>query len=138
MTSVRTTQRSSLRFHFFTIPFFLIITLSLDRSIAQAEPPFGSAPSEERSLSVPSEVTPLTRDAQAVADIGSVSRQYDPVDQHQIDNPSDLWHSLLPSRDQRMLPLIIQRKNAQPMISLQNPPLLKAVLGVTSMDHTQS
>ena len=137
MTSVRTTQRSSLRFHFFTIPFLLIITLALDRSIAQAEPPFGSAPSDERSLSVPSVVTPLRRDAQAapmqahskvMTGIGSVSRQYDPVDRHQIDNPSDLWHSLLSSRDQRTLPLIIQRKNAQSMISLQNPALLKAVL----------
>lgn len=137
MTSVRTIQRSSLRFHFFTIPFLLIITLALDRSIVQAEPPFGSASSDERSLSVPSVVTPLTRDAQAtplqayskaVAGIGSVSRQYDPVDQHQIDNPSDLWHSLLSSRDQRTLPLIIQRRNAQSMISLQNPALLKAVL----------
>jgi hypothetical protein len=63
-----------------------------------------------------------------VTGIGSVSRQYDPVDRHQIDNPSDLWDSLLSSRDQWTLPLIIQRKNAQSMISLQNPALLKAVL----------
>lgn len=137
MTSVRTTQRSSLRFHFFTIPFLPIITWALDRSSAQAEPQFRSALSDERSLPVPSVVTPLTRDAQAtpmqthskaVVGIGSVSRQYDIVDQHQIDNPSDLWHSLLPSRYQRTLPLIIQRKNAQSMISLQNPALLKAGL----------
>ena len=71
MTSVRTTQTSSLLFRFFTIPFLLllVIALALDRLIAYAEPPIGSVSSHEKSLSVPavvakvrpSVVTVLTR-----------------------------------------------------------------------------
>ena len=70
--SVRTTQRSSLLFRFFTIPFLLLlfIALALDVLIA---------------------------------------------------------YSLRPSGDQPTLQLTIQRKNAQPTISLQNPSLPKAV-----------
>ena len=137
MTSVRATQRSSLGFRLFTIPLLLIIIPALDRPIAQATLPFGSVSSDEKSLSVPSVGTLLTRGMQAtptqahswsMPGIGSVLRQYAPVGQHQIDDPSNLWYSLLPSRDQPTLPLTIQRKNAQPMISLQNPALLKAVL----------
>lgn len=45
MASVRTTQKSSLLFRFFTIPFLLllVIALALDGLIAYAEPPIGSA-----------------------------------------------------------------------------------------------
>ncbi|TKS64487.1 MAG: hypothetical protein EWM73_00436 [Nitrospira sp.] len=58
MTSVRTTQTSSLLFRFFTIPFLLllVIALALDGLIAYAEPPIGSVLSHEKSLSVPAVV----------------------------------------------------------------------------------
>ena len=58
MTSVRTTQKRSLLFFFFTIPFLLllVIALALDGLIAFAEPPIGSIPSHEKSLSVPAVV----------------------------------------------------------------------------------
>ena len=68
--SVRTTQKNSLLRGFFTIPFLLllVIALALDGLIAYAEPPIGSVPSHEKSLSVyavvakvrPSIVTILT------------------------------------------------------------------------------
>ena len=55
---VRTIQRSSLCFRFFTIPFLLllVIVLALDGLIAYAEQPIGSVPSREKSLSVPAVV----------------------------------------------------------------------------------
>jgi hypothetical protein len=81
MASVRTTQKSSLLFRFFTISFLLLLIIAL-------------APT---------------------------------VDQHQIYNFGDFWHSLRPSGDQPTLQLTIQRKNAQSTISLQNPSLPKAV-----------
>lgn len=58
MTSVRTTQTSSLLFRFFTIPFLLllVIAFALDGLIAYAEPPIGSVLSHEKSLSVPAVV----------------------------------------------------------------------------------
>lgn len=58
MTSARTTETSSLLFRFFTIPFLLllVIALALDGLIAYAEPPIGSVPSHEKSLSVPAVV----------------------------------------------------------------------------------
>src|SRR5437879_13412146 len=58
MTNVRTTQWSSLLFRFFTIPFLLllVIALALDVLTASAEPPIGSVPSHEKSLSVPAVV----------------------------------------------------------------------------------
>ena len=75
MTRVRTTEKRSLLFFFFTIPFLLllVIALALDGLIAFAEPPIGSVPSHEKSLSVPavvekvrpSVVTILTRGASA-------------------------------------------------------------------------
>jgi hypothetical protein len=45
MTNVRTTQPSSYLVRFFTIPFLLllVITLALDRLIAYTETPIGSA-----------------------------------------------------------------------------------------------
>lgn len=137
MTSVRTTQTSSLPFRFFTIPFLPIITLALDTAIAHAESPFGPAPSDEKSLSAPSvgniltrgmTTTPAQAQSGSVARVGSVLRLYYPVGQQQIDDAGNRWHSLLPSGDQLTLQLTIQRKNAQSTISLQNPPLLKAVL----------
>jgi hypothetical protein len=137
MTSVRTTQKSSLSFRFFTIPFLLIITLALNTMIAHAESTFGSAPSDEKSLPVHSVVTILMRgmtttpakaQSRSMAGVGGAFRQYYPVGQSQIDDPGDLWHSLLHSGNQLTLQLTIQRKNAQSTISLQNPPLLKAVL----------
>lgn len=137
MTSVRTIQRGSLGVRLFTTSFLPIITLALNRPIAQAESPRGSAPSDEQSLSTPSVVTLLTRGAPAtprqaqprsVAGIGNASRQYCPLSQYQIDDLSDLWPSLLPSKDQLTLPLTIQKKNAQSTIPLQSPALLKAVL----------
>jgi hypothetical protein len=105
--------------------------------IAHAESPFGSAPSDEKSLPVHSVITILLRgmtttptqaQSSSVAGVGGVLRQYYPVGQCQIDDPEDLWHSLLPSENQPTLQLTIQRKNAQSTISLQNPPLLKAAL----------
>jgi serine protease Do len=58
MMKVRTIQRSSLCFRFFTIPFLLllVIALALDGLIAYAEQPIGSVPSREKSLSVPAVV----------------------------------------------------------------------------------
>ncbi|MEK7235335.1 MAG: trypsin-like peptidase domain-containing protein [Nitrospirota bacterium] len=56
MTSVRTTETSSLLFRFFAIPFLLVIALALDVPIACAESVIGSAPSHEKSLSVPAVV----------------------------------------------------------------------------------
>ncbi|MGH7219685.1 MAG: hypothetical protein ACREI1_05085, partial [Nitrospiraceae bacterium] len=49
------------------------------------------------------------------------------VDQHHIYNFGDSWHFLPPSGDQTALRLTIQRKKARSTISLQNPPLPKAV-----------
>ena len=49
------------------------------------------------------------------------------VDQHQIYNLGDFWHSLRRSGDQPVQQLTIQRKNAQSTISLQKPSLPKAV-----------
>ncbi len=138
MTSVRTTQKSSLSFRFFTIPFLLIITLALNTTtIAHAESTFGSAPSDEKSLPAYSVVTILMRDmtttpaqapSRSVAGVGGALQQYHPVGQCKIDDPGDRWHSLFPSGNQLTLQLTIQRKNAQSTISLQNPLLLKAVL----------
>lgn len=58
MTSVRITETSSLLFRFFTISFLLLlfIALALDGLIAYAEPPIGSVPSHEKSLSEPAVV----------------------------------------------------------------------------------
>jgi len=137
MTSVHTTQTSYLLFRFFSIPFLLIISLALDRPIAHTESSLGPAPPDEKSLPVPSGVTILTRgitttptqaQSRSVAGVGSVLRQYYPAGQHQIDDPGDRWHALLPSGDQLTLQLTFQRKNAQSTISLQNPSLLKAIL----------
>jgi len=72
MTSARTTQKSSLAFCFFTIPFFLVIALALDGLIACAETVIGPVPSHEKTPSVPavmikihpSVVTILTRGVQ--------------------------------------------------------------------------
>ena len=71
MTNVRTTEWSSLLFRFFTIPFLLLLVIGLALGVltAYAEPPIGSVPSHEKSLSVPavvakvrpSVVTVLTR-----------------------------------------------------------------------------
>ena len=137
MTNVRTTQPSAHLFRFFTIPLLLIITLALDTTIVHAESPFGSAPSDEISLPAPSAgailthgvaTTPTQAQPGSVASVGGVLRQYYPVGQHKIDDPGDRWHSLLPSGDQLILQLTIQRKDAQSTISLQNPLLLKAIL----------
>ena len=137
MTSVCTIQRGSLGFPLITTSFLPIRTLALNRPIALAESPRGSAPSDKKSLSIPSVVTlfrhgvlatPTQAQPRSVAGSGSVSSQYYPVGQYQIDDPSGLWHSLLPSKDQLALPLTIQRKNAQSTISLQNSALLKVVL----------
>jgi S1-C subfamily serine protease len=49
------------------------------------------------------------------------------VDQHQIYNLGDFWHSLRASGDQPALQLTIQRKNAQSTTSLQKPSLPKAI-----------
>ena len=59
--SVRTTQRSSLLFRFFTILFLLLlfIALALDGLIAYAEPLIGSVPSHEKSLSAPAVVAKI-------------------------------------------------------------------------------
>jgi hypothetical protein len=137
MTNVRATQPSSLFFRFFTIPFLVIVTLILDRPIAHAESPFGPAHSDEKSLPAPSAgailthgvaTTPTQAQSGSVARVEGVLRQHYPVGQQQIDNPENRWHSLLPSGDQLILQLTIQRKDAQSTISLQNPLLLKAVL----------
>ncbi|HSL02003.1 MAG TPA: hypothetical protein VK901_00510 [Nitrospiraceae bacterium] len=137
MTSVRTTQRSAPGFRFFTILFLLIIALALDTPIARAESPLGSVSSDKKPLSRPSVVTMLTRgvpttptqaQSGSVAGVGGVCQQYYPFGQHQIDDPGDLWHSLLPSGDQPTLQLTFQRKNAQATISRQNPAPMKTVL----------
>ncbi len=137
MTNVRTTQPSAHLFRFFTIPLLLIITLALDTTIVHAEASFGPAPSDETSLPAPLEGAILTHDVAttptqaqpgSVSSVGGVLRQYYPVGQQQIDDPGDRWHSLLPSGDQLILQLTIQRKDAQSTISLQNPLLLKAIL----------
>ena len=61
MTSVRARQKNSLLFRFFTIPFLLllVIGLALDGLIAYADPPIGSVPSYEKSLSVPAVVAKI-------------------------------------------------------------------------------
>ena len=142
MTSVHTIEWKSLGFHFFITRFLFlpVITLALGGLIACAEPPIRSAPSHEKSLSVPavitnagpSVVTILTRDmpttstqAQSVSGGGieGVLRHYYRLGQYQIYNLEDFWHSLRPFRDQPT----IQRKNPQSMISLQHPSLSKAV-----------
>ena len=78
MTSLRTTQRRSLPFRFFTIPFLLLFGIAwvLGGLIAYAEPPIGSAPSDEKFLPVPLVVTIFTRgmpalSAQAPSRLGS-------------------------------------------------------------------
>jgi len=121
MTSVRTTHRSFLLFRFLTIPFLLllVIALALDGLIAYADPPIGSVPAGVAKVR-PSVVTILARGMPATptqAQSGSWS----------IYNLGDFWHSLRPSEDKSTLQLTIQRKNAQSMISLQNPSLPKAV-----------
>ena len=49
------------------------------------------------------------------------------VDQHQIYNLGDFWHSIRRSGDQPTLQLAIQRKNIQSTISLQKPSPPKAI-----------
>ncbi|MEO6111706.1 MAG: hypothetical protein ABIQ24_07745 [Nitrospiraceae bacterium] len=93
MTSVRTTQKSSLLFRFFTIPFLLLLVIALAPTVGNFQN----------------------------CDIITT------VDQHQIYNLGDYWHSLRPSGGQPTRQLTIQRKNAQSTISLQNPSLPKAV-----------
>jgi hypothetical protein len=93
MTSVRTTQKSSLLFRFFTIPFLLLLVIALAPAVGGFQH----------------------------CDIIAT------VDQHQIYNIGDFWHSLRPSGKQPTLQLTIQRKNAQSTISHQNPSLPKAV-----------
>ena len=158
MTTVRTTKTSSLLFRFFTIPFLLllVIALALDGLIAYAEPPIGSVPSHEKSLSVLGSVlhpdlgfTPRTITASIMAsfglegDHGVLALNVDPggraavgdlqncdimttVDQHQNYNLEAFWHSLRQSGYQPTLQLTIQRKNAQSTITLQKPSLPKA------------
>ena len=60
--SMRTTQRSSFLFRFFTIPFLLLLVIAsaLDGLIAHAEPPIGSVPAVAAKVR-PSIVTILTR-----------------------------------------------------------------------------
>ncbi|MEP6932621.1 MAG: hypothetical protein ABI988_01555 [Nitrospirota bacterium] len=72
--------------------------------------------------------TPMQVQPRSVAGSGNVSPQYYPTGQYQIDDPSGLWSSLLPSKDQLALPLTIQRKNAHSTISLQNSALLMVAL----------
>lgn len=159
MTTVRTTETRFLFFRFFTIPFLLllVIALALDGLIAYAEPPIGSVPSHEKSLSVHESVlrpdlgfTPLTITAnimsifglegghgvlalnvepRGLAAIGSFQNCdiITTVGQHQIYNLGDFWHSLRQSGDQPTLQLTIQRKNDQSTIALQKPSLPKAV-----------
>jgi len=93
MTSVRTTQKSSLLFRFFTIPFLLLLVIALAPTVGNFQN----------------------------CDIITT------VDQHQMYNFGDFWHSLRLSGNQSTLQLTIQRKNARSTISLQNPPLPKAV-----------
>ena len=49
------------------------------------------------------------------------------VDQHQIYNLGDLWHSIRRSGDQPTLQLTVQRKNVQSTITIQKPSLTKVV-----------
>ncbi|MFM9906952.1 MAG: S1C family serine protease [Nitrospiraceae bacterium] len=49
------------------------------------------------------------------------------VEQHQIYNLGDFWHTLRKSGDQPVVQLTIQRKNVQSTISIQKPALLKSV-----------
>ena len=153
MTTVRTTKTSSLLFRFFTIPFLLlvVIALALDGLIAYAEPPIGSVPSHEKSLSVHGSVlrpdlgfTPLTITASIMAsfglegDHGALALNVAPgglaavggfqncdiittVDQHRNYNLEAFWHSLRQSGYQPTLQLTIQRKNAQSTIAFQKP-----------------
>ena len=93
MTSVRTTQKSSLLFRFFTIPFLLLLVIALAPTVGNFQ------------------------NCDIITN----------VDQHQIYNLGDYWHSLRPSGCQSTRQLTIQRKNAQSTISLQNPSLPKAV-----------
>ena len=93
MTSVRTTQKSSLLFRFFTIPFLLLLVIALAPTVGNFQN----------------------------CDIITT------VDQHQIYNLGDYWHSLRPSGGQPTRQLTVQRKNAQSMISLQKLSLPKAV-----------
>ena len=137
--SAHTTQRSSLGFRFFIIPFLLITTLALDAPIAHAESSLGSALSGKKSLLVPSVITILTRGVPATprqAQSGSVAAVggfqncdlITTVDQHQSYNLGDSWHSLRPSGDQPTMQATNRRKDAQSTISHQNPSLSKAVL----------
>lgn len=59
MIRVRTTQRNSLFFLFFTLAFLLILVIALafGGQITHAEPPIGSVLSHEKSLLVPAVVT---------------------------------------------------------------------------------
>jgi hypothetical protein len=93
MTSVRTTQKSSLLFRFFTIPFLLLLVIALAPTVGNFQN----------------------------CDINTT------VDQHQIYNLGDYWHSLRPSGGQPTRQLTTQRKNAQSTISLQKLSLPKAV-----------
>ena len=159
MTTVRITEISSRLFRFFTIPFLLllVIALALDGLIAYAEPPNGSVPFHEKSLSVHESVlrpdlgfTPLTITANIMsifrlegghdvlalnvesggpATVG-VLQNCDiitTVDQHQIYTLEEFWHSLRRSGGQPALQLTILKKNAQSTIALQKPSLPKAV-----------
>ena len=153
MTTVRITETSSLLFRFFTIPFLLllVIALALDGLIAYAEPPIGSVPSHEKSLSVHGSVlrpdiefTPRTITAGIMSSFGLegdhdvLALNVEPeglaavegfqncdivttVDQHRMYNLEAFWHSLRQSRNQPTLQLTIQRKNAQSRIALQQP-----------------
>ena len=49
------------------------------------------------------------------------------VDQHQIYNLGDFWHSIRRSGELPSLQLTVQRKNVQATISIQNPALQKAL-----------
>jgi hypothetical protein len=119
MTSVRTTQKSFLLFRFFTIPFLLLLVtaLALDGLLAYAEPSIGPVLSHEKSTPVPAAALGGFQNCDIIAT----------VDQHQIYNFGDFWHSLRPSGEQPTLQLTIQRKNAQSTISHQNPSLPNAV-----------
>ena len=153
MTTVRITETSSLLFRFFTFPFLLllVIALALDGLIAYAEPPIGSVPSHEKSLSVHGSVlrpdiefTPRTITAGIMSSFGlegdhdARALNVEPeglaaiggfkncdimttIDQHRMYNLEAFWHSLRQSGDQPTLQLTIQRKNAQSTIAFQKP-----------------
>lgn len=138
MTTVCTTKTRFLFFSFFTIPFLLllVIALALDGLIAYAEPPIGSVPSHEKSLSVHESVlrpdlgfSPLNVEPAGLAAVGGFLNcdSIPTVGQHQICNLGDFWYSLRQSGDQSTLQLTIQRKNDQSTIALQKPSLPKAV-----------